>query len=91
MNVGKILDSFEALKKILKNWAIVGEDEIKIIDPPFTIIISKVEESITFTFGGRDVAVLTRENVRIEDGFEGVVEEWCTALTSLGFKRYLLK
>jgi len=91
MRVEKILESFEALKRVLRSWAIMDEGEIKIIDPPFTITISKRDESITFTYEGRDVAILTRDCVDIEEGFEEVVEEWCTALTSLGFKRYLLK
>ncbi len=91
MNVERIIESFEALKKILKDWAIIDEKEIKIIDPPFIITISKPDESITFTFEGREVAVLTKDRIDIESGFEGVVEEWYTALTSLGFKRYLLK
>ncbi|WP_456328115.1 hypothetical protein [Archaeoglobus sp.] len=91
MRVSGVIERFEELKKILRNWAIVRENEMEIIDPPFTITISKLERTITFKFEGRDVAVLTDDDCIVEKGFEGVVEEWLTALTSLGFKRYLLK
>ncbi len=91
MEVSKIMDNFEELKKILRNWAIVRGNEIKIIDPPLIITISKLEKSITFEIGDKFVAILTDDCVRVEEGFEEVVEEWLIALTSLGFKRYLLK
>jgi len=91
MKVSVVIERFEELKKILRNWAIVRENVVEIIDPPFTITISKLERSITFKFDGRDVAILTDDDCTVESGFEGVVEEWLTALTSLGFKRYLLK
>ncbi len=91
MRLSKVIGQFEELKKVLRDWAIVRENEIRIIDPPLTITISKVERSITFEVDGECVAVLTEENSDVKEGYREVVEEWLTALTSLGFKRYLLK
>ncbi len=87
----KVVKNFEELKRILRNWAIVRGGEIRIIDPPFTITISKVERSLTFEREGEVIAVVTEEGSFVEEGYEGVVEEWLTALTSLGFKRYIPK
>jgi len=91
VKLSKVMGQFEELKKVLRDWAIVKENEIKIIDPPLTITISKVERSITFEVNGECVAVLTEEHSDVKEGYREVVEEWLTALTSLGFKRYLLK
>lgn len=91
MKVSNVIEKFEELKVILRNWAIIKENEIRIIDPPLTITISKIEKSITFELEERCVAILTDEYTKVEEGFEEVVDEWITALTSLGFKRYLLK
>jgi hypothetical protein len=46
---------------------------------------------IVFSCNDEDVAILSRDKCKIDEGFEGVVEEWCTALTTLGFKRYIPK
>jgi hypothetical protein len=87
----EILENFEVLKKFLRNRAICRDDEIVICDPPITIRILKKEEMIVFSCNDEDVAIISRDKCKIDKGFEGVVEEWCTALTTLGFKRYILK
>ena len=89
--VRKILESFDFLKKILSNSAICSENEIIIYDPPFTIKILKREEMIIFQLEDEDIAVLTKEDVRIDKDYQDYVDSWCLALTSLSFKRYLLK
>ena len=89
--VRKILDSFDSLKKILSESAICRENEIVIYDPPFTIKILKREEMIIFQLGDEDIAVLTKENIRINKNYQDYVDSWCLALASLSFKRYLLK
>jgi hypothetical protein len=87
----KILDSFEILKRILSDKAICEDDRIVIHDPPFTIQILKREEMIIFQVEDRDVAVLTKDRAEIDSDYRDYVEEWCLALTSLGFKRFILK
>jgi len=87
----EILENFEVLKKFLRNRAICKDDEIVIYDPPITIRILKKEEMIVFSCNDEDVAILSRDKCKIDEEFEGVVEEWCTALTTLGFKRYIPK
>ncbi len=89
--VAKIIDSFDVLKIILDDKAICYDDRIVIFDPPFEIRILKGEEIIIFSFGDEDVAILSESKCWIKEGFEDIVEEWVTALTSLGFKRYILK
>jgi 16S rRNA G966 N2-methylase RsmD len=87
----KILESFEILKKILNDKAICEDDRIVIFDPPFTIQILKREEMIIFQLEDRDVAILTKDRVEVDEEYKDYVEEWCLALTSLGFKRFILK
>ena len=89
--VRKILDSFDSLKKILSESAICRENEIVIYDPPFTIKILKREEMIIFQLEDEEIAVLTKESVIVDKDYREYVDSWCLALTSLSFKRYLLK
>ncbi len=89
--VKKIIKLFDILKIILSNRALVGDDVILIHDPPYEVKILKKEEIIVFSLGEEDVAVLSEEECRIEEGHEEIVEEWVTALSSLGFKRFVLK
>lgn len=88
----KIIDYFDILKKILSDRAVCSENQVIIFDPPYTIKILKQEEMIVFQLDDEDVAVLSKKGlVANDDETEKFVEEWCTALTSLGFKRYLIK
>ena len=89
--VRKILESFDFLKKILSDSAICRENEIIIYDPPFTIKILKREEMIIFQLEDEEIAVLTKERVIVDKDYRDYVDNWCLALTSLSFKRYLLK
>ncbi len=89
--VKKIIESFDILKIILNDRAVVGEDVILIHDPPYEVKILRKEEIVIFSLGEEDVAVLSENECRIEEGHERIVEEWITALTSFGFKRFVLK
>lgn len=90
-----ILDSFEILKKILKDRAVCMEDIIiifdQVLEKPFTIKIVKNERKIQFFSGDEEIAILSPKTVVVEDEYKEVVEEWLNALTSLGFKRYIPK
>jgi len=88
----KIISYFDILKKILSDRAVCSENQITIYDPPYTIKILKLEEMIVFQLNDEDVAVLSKKGLVAKDPeIRKFVEEWCTALTSLGFKRYLIK
>jgi hypothetical protein len=92
MTCKKIMDCFDALKRMLKDRAVCSNDCILIFDLPFTIRILKQEEIIVFQLENEDVAVLSREGLKARDEeVELFVKEWCKALTSLGFKRYIIK
>ncbi|RLI71104.1 hypothetical protein DRO97_10190 [Archaeoglobales archaeon] len=88
-----ILDSFEALKKILRDRAVCMEDSIiifdQVLEKPFTIKIMKKEEKILFFSEEEEIAILSPKTVVVEDEYKEIVEEWLDALTSLGFKRYI--
>lgn len=91
----EILNSFEILKKILKDRAVCMEESIIIFDQvlerPFTIKIEKNDRKIQFFSDDKEVAILSPKTVIIDDEYKEVVEEWLNALTSLGFKRYIPK
>ena len=88
----KIISYFDILKKILSDRVICNENQMVIFDPPYTIRILKLEEMVVFQLGDEEVAVLSKKGLVAKDAeTERFVEEWCTALTALGFKRYLMK
>ncbi len=89
--VAKVFETFDVLRKVLDERALCEDDVITIFDPPYEIRIMRKEEVIVFSYFGEDVAVLSKKGCRITEGFEGIVEEWITALTSLGFKRFIPK
>jgi len=90
--VEDIIENFDLLKRFLRDRAICKENEIVIVDPPVTIRILKREEMMIFNCNGKDV-VLDREGIveAVEENVIDLIDEWCTALTSLGFKRYIPK
>ena len=90
-DVKKVINLFDVLKKILNDKAICDNSRIVIFDPPFEIQILKNEELIVFSCEGEDVAILSKDRIWIKDGFEGYVRDWMVALTSLGFKRFILR
>jgi len=88
----KIFDSYDILKKMLSEKAICCKDCIEIFDPPYTIRIQKKDKTVYFQLDGRVVALLNKQGLQvISDDIGEFVDEWCTALTSLGFKRYSVK
>ena len=89
--VKKIIRLFDILKKILDDKAICDDNRIVIFDPPFEIQILRNEELIVFSCEEDDIAILSEDDIWIKDGFEEYVKDWMIALTSLGFKRFILK
>ena len=89
MKLSKLFDNFELLKRLLVDRAECKDNEIVIYDPPFEIRILKTERMIVISENGEDVAILGEGFSEVKDGLEDYIDEWLTALTSLGFKRYL--
>ena len=89
MKLSRLFDNFELLKRLLVDRAECKDNEIIIYDPPFEIRILKTERIIVVRENGEDVAVLGEEFSDVKNGLEDYIDEWITALTSLGFKRYL--
>lgn len=88
----KIFDSYDILKKMLSEKAICYRNCIEIFDPPYTILIQKEEKTVYFQLDGKIVALLNEKGLYTSsDDVGDFVSEWCTALTSLGFKRYSVK
>jgi hypothetical protein len=88
----KIFDSFDVLKKMLEDRAICTDDHIEIFDPPFSIKILKEERIIFFQLDGVNIAILDGGGLQLHsEDVKDFVEDWCVALTSLGFKRYFVK
>jgi|GEM_PF-517397 hypothetical protein len=90
--VTKILDSFENLKKILREKAICEDDRIVIFDPPFTLHILKKIGIIQLYHGDEILATASKNNFEAcDDEAEKIMEQWLKALTSVGYKRFLIK
>jgi len=89
----KIFDSYDILKKMLSGNAICCEDYIEIFDPPYAVKLVKKERRVTFSENGKSIAILDDRGLKIltENDVVKIIEGWCIALTSLGFKRYSLK
>lgn len=92
---GKIFDSYDILRKMLSKNTICCESYIEIFDPPYTVKLIKEERKITFSENGKKIAILDNSGLKIhtkpKKEIIKIVDEWCIALTSLGFKRYSLK
>ncbi len=89
--LNKIMNTFDVLKRILRDKAICSKNAITIIDPPFEIEILRMEEMIIFKLGEEEVAVISRDSFEVKEEFEEYVKGWLKALTSLSFKRYIVK
>jgi hypothetical protein len=90
--VAKILDSFESLKKILKEKAICENDRITIFDPPFKIQILKDLRVIQLCYDDDIIATASADDFNACDGeAELILDEWLRTLTSVGYKRFLIK
>ena len=89
----KIIDSFDLLKQLLREKAFCSENRICIPDPPYLIEILKKEELIVLR-KNEDIAIVGREGLKSfcanEDDIR-VLEEWCLALSTLSFRRYIAR
>ncbi|MFP3946089.1 MAG: hypothetical protein ACLFVI_04230 [Archaeoglobaceae archaeon] len=80
------------LKKMLADRSECDENCIEVFDPPYSIKMLKKEKIVVFQLEGENIATLDKRGLHNHsDEHLEVVQEWCTALTSLGFKRYRTK
>jgi hypothetical protein len=87
-----IMDSFETVKKMLKDKAICEEDKIIIFDPPFTLHILKRQECILLYHHDEEIGFLSAQRKEFHDSeAERVIDSWLKALSSSGFRRYRIK
>ncbi|MFO7966696.1 MAG: hypothetical protein R6U44_03755 [Archaeoglobaceae archaeon] len=88
----EIFNSFDMLKKMLADRANCTDNCIEVLDPPYTIKVLKNEKVMVFQLEDKTVATLDQKGLHNNsEEHLGVIKEWCTALTSLGFKRYRTK
>ena len=89
----EILDSLDSVAKVVSCGELVG-DRLIIYDPPYELEIGGGKGGrIVLKEGDEEVAILTPlgvEFVRSEEDLK-VLEDWCIALTSLSFRRFVVK
>ncbi len=91
-NLKKILNSFDVLKKLLKEKAICEDDRIIVFDPPFTIHILKRQGCMFLYHESEELGFVSLMGCKFSDReAEVVMDTWLEALTSLGFRRYSIK
>jgi hypothetical protein len=87
-----IMDSFETVKKMLKEKAICEEDKIIVFDPPFTLHILRRQECILLYHHNEEIGFLSAQKKEFHDSeAERVMDSWLEALCSSGFRRYRIK
>ncbi len=85
----KALESFEALKKLLAGRGECEGDRVVIYDDPIVIEITPRE--IVFLIDDEVHGVISRDRFYLSDEVRFEAESWLRGLTSLKFKRYVLK
>ncbi|RLI78070.1 hypothetical protein DRP07_11465 [Archaeoglobales archaeon] len=88
----RIIESFDLIKKLLKEKAICEEDKIVVFDPPFTLHILRNQGCIYLYHNDEELGYLSLENYNFCDAeAEVVMDSWLKTLTSFGFRRYIVK
>ncbi len=83
----KIINSKKALKNLLKERVVENSNSLIIYEPPLSIEIRGDE--IIFFIENEISAILDEKGLSIfEEDVRSEIEDWCVALSSLGFKRY---
>jgi len=85
----KVLENFDFLKKMLRDRAECGEDEITIYDDPITIVVKR--ERIDFYVGEEFHGSVGKNFCTLS---EVVMEEarlWLEGLAGMKFKRYAVR
>ena len=87
-----IMDSFDAVRKLLREKAICEDNRIIVFDPPFTLHILRNQNCIYLYQEEEELGFLSLYRSRFCDGeAEAVMDSWLKALTSFGFRRYRIK
>ncbi len=86
----KILSSIKQISKVISTGKWEG-DSFVIYDPPYTLEILK--NKILLKENGEEVVILTKNGILYSrnDSDINIVKNWCIALTSTTFKRFLIK
>ncbi len=85
----KVLSSRDAIERVVSCGEKV-DDVFLIYDPPYTLEVGR--NRIVLKEGEEEVAVLTPEGVEYSKAEDlKLLEEWCVALTSLSFRRFIVK
>lgn len=88
----EIIDSFDAVRKLLKEKAMCEEDRIVVFDPPFTLHILRNQSCIYLYHNGEELGFLSlHKNEFCDAEAQTVMDSWLKALTSFGFRRYRIK
>ena len=93
----RILSSIETISRVVSCGEKIGE-KFKVYDPPYVLEMDRdkmvlKEETKNSERVSEDVAILTPEGIvfyRSDEDLK-VLECWCTALTSMSFKRFVVK
>ncbi|AGK61935.1 hypothetical protein Asulf_01969 [Archaeoglobus sulfaticallidus PM70-1] len=87
----KIMDSFEHIKKALREKSVCEGRKVIIFDPPYTLHLMK-DEYIALYYENEELACLTYERFSFCDDVAcQIMDSWLKTLTSFGFKRFLLR
>ncbi len=88
----KIIESFDLIKKLLKEKAICEENRIVVFDPPFTLHILRNQGCICLYHEEEELGYISLKDYKFYDTeAEVVMDSWLKTLTSFGFRRYIVK
>ena len=88
----EIIDSFDVVRKLLKEKAVCEDDRIVVFDPPFTLHILRNQSCIYLYHEGEELGFLSLyKNEFCDAEAQAVMDSWLKALTSFEFRRYRIK
>ena len=88
----EIMDSFDVVRRLLKEKAICEDDRIIVFDPPFTLHILRNQSCIYLYHEEEELGFLSPHKNEFSDAeAQAVIDSWLKALTSFGFRRYRIK
>ena len=94
----RVLSSIETISRVVSCGEKIGE-KFKVYDPPYVLemdrdkMVLKEETKNSERVLEEEIAILTPEGIVFYRNDEDlkVLECWCTALTSMSFKRFVVK
>ncbi|RUM35077.1 MAG: hypothetical protein DSY33_00370 [Archaeoglobus sp.] len=86
----KIISSIDGIARVVSCGEKTGET-FEVYDPPYVLEICR--DKIVLREYEDEIAILTSEGIAFSRGDEDikVLEQWCVALTSMSFRRYIAK